>query len=69
MQVIAAVIVASNSKLNRRASSKNLPDKLLHLRLEKEKLEHELTTNFPVENDIKFNKVMELLMMNGFVCF
>jgi hypothetical protein len=64
---IAAAAVSAHISNNKRAATKKLPGKFLHLQVEKKKLEHELTTKFPSENDIKFNQVRDLLMMNGFV--
>jgi hypothetical protein len=63
------IVAASLSAVNRRSNIKNLkiPSKYLHLHLEKLQLEHDLTTKFPVTEEILFDKELELLMMNGWV--
>ncbi len=61
------VVAASLSAVSKRSSSKfkKVPSKYLHLHLEKQQLEHKLTTKFPATEDILFDKDLELLMMNG----
>ena len=62
---MAAAAIASTRKPSNR--SKKIPSKYLNLHLEKLQLEHELTTKFPVKEDITFDKDLELLMMNGLI--
>ncbi len=61
----AAASVSTLRKSTSRA--KRIPSKYLNLHLEKLQLEHELTTKFPVKEEISFDKDLELLMMNGLV--
>ncbi len=65
--VMPIVSVAVHSGSTKRARAKKLPERFEHLKLEKKKLEQDLTTKFPVGDDIKFDKTLDLLMMNGFV--
>ena len=60
-------VAASLSAVGKRSSTKvkKVESKYLHLQLEKQRLEHKLTTKFPVTDDIVFDKDLELLMMNG----
>jgi hypothetical protein len=62
MAAAAATVVISRKSSSR---AKKIPSKYLNLHLEKLQLEHELTTKFPVNEDIIFDKDLELLMMNG----
>jgi hypothetical protein len=59
---VAASVSAARKPSNR---NKKIPSKYLNLHLEKQKLEHELTTKFPRAEAIIFDKDLELLMMNG----
>jgi hypothetical protein len=64
MPIIVAS-AASRSQNSRKYAAKKIQNKYLHLKIEKEKLEHELTTKYPLNHDLKFKKILELLMMNG----
>ena len=61
--VAAAAAIASVRKIPARRGK--IPSKYFNLYLEKQQLEHVLTTNFPDKKDIIFDKDLELLMMNG----
>ena len=63
--VIAAAATAATS--GKRVKEHHVSSKYKYLQQEKHELEIELTTKFPLEKDILFDKDLELLMMNGYV--
>ena len=66
MVAAAAATAATTSK---RANLKKVSTKHLHLQLERQQLQHELTTRFPNKELIQFDQDLELLMMNGYYQF
>ena len=60
----AAVASAIFSPQKRKALISKLSKNFSHLRLEKEKLEHDLTTRFPCDG-INFDEDLEMLTMDG----
>jgi hypothetical protein len=64
----SSATAATAAKHKKKVTLKQLPNKFLPVQFERQKLEHELTNRFPTADEIKFKKVLELLMMNGFVC-
>ncbi len=64
MPIAAAATVALQDR-RKRPSKVAVNASFAHLQAEKKNLEHELTTRLPAPEDIIFDKVLELLMMDG----